>query len=454
MGARQAPDRSYYLLRDRPVIRWFPGRPLSNFMDLVVVGINHRTAPVALRERIAITPEKMGDALHELKTAEGLEEVAILSTCNRTEIYAVKDPDKDVGIDGWLARFHNLSEDALKGAIYTHAGDESVRHLLRVASGLDSMVLGEPQILGQVKECFSQAKHHATTGKLLERLSQNTFRIAKRVRSSTAIGQTPVSVASIAVDLAAQLFADLASCRVLLIGAGETIELVGRHLLQSGVKQVTIANRTLSRAWDLAQELGGDAVPLSEIPTRLEQTDILIASTASQLPILGKGTVESALRARRHQPIFMVDLAVPRDIEPEVGELRDVYLYSVDDLEQIIAENITNREEAAAEAEAIITEALSQIEADDKSRSAVDVLVKFRQQNLDIKDQELEKALERLAKGDNPEALLKSLANQLTNKLIHLPSVQLKQASVEGREDIIEALVQLYQLDEADKEGS
>ncbi len=422
-------------------------------MDLVVVGINHKTAPVALRERIAITPENMGAALHDLKTAEGLEEVAILSTCNRTEIYAVKEPDGAESIGSWLAKYHDIAEESLKDAIYTHAGDASIRHLLRVASGLDSMVLGEPQILGQVKDCFSQAKHHETLGKELERVSQNTFRIAKKVRTSTAIGQTPVSVASIAVDLAAQLFADLASCNVLLIGAGETIELVAKHLKQGGVRQITIANRTVERATDLAETLDGNAISLSEIPTQLEDTDILIASTASQLPLLGKGTVESALKARRRKPIFMVDLAVPRDIEPEVAELSDAYLYSVDDLEQIIAENITNREEAAQEAEAIISEALSQIEAEDKSRSAVDVLVRFREQNLEIKDQELAKALERLAKGDSAETVLKSLANQLTNKIIHNPSVQLKQASAEGRDDVIDALVELFQLDD-NNEGS
>ena len=416
-------------------------------MDLVVVGINHRTAPVALRERIAITPEEMGNALHDLRSTEGLEEVAILSTCNRTEIYAVKPGEDPSGIGAWLAKYHDLPVDHLADALYIHSGDASVRHLLRVASGLDSMVLGEPQILGQVKDCFSQAKRHNTIGKLLERLSQNTFRIAKQVRSSTAIGQTPVSVASIAVDLAAQLFSEIARCNVLLIGAGETIELVAKHLINAGVQKITIANRTLTRAWDLAQELGGDAVALSEIPSTLPHVDILISSTGSQLPILGKGTVERALRERRHSPIFMVDLAVPRDIEPEIAELRDVYLYSIDDLEQIIAENITNREEAAAEAEAIITDALTALEADDKSRSAVDVLVKFRQQNEAIRDVELAKAIERLEKGEQPEAVLKSLANQLTNKIIHSPSVQLKQASADGRDHVIDALAELFQLD-------
>ncbi len=417
-------------------------------MDLLVVGINHKTAPVSVRERVAFTPEQLGHALHDLRVTEGLEEVAILSTCNRTEIYAIH-PDRDHGgVAAWLASYHNIPVESLTDALYVHSGQASVRHLLRVASGLDSMVLGEPQILGQVKDCFSQARTHRTLGTQLERLSQNTFRVAKRVRSSTAIGQNPVSVASIAVDLASQLFTDFANCSVMLIGAGETIELVGKHLRNAGVSRLVIANRTLANAETLAASLDGDAATLGDIPDLLVHTDILIASTGSQLPILGKGTVERALKQRRHKPIFMVDLAVPRDIEPEIAELRDVYLYSVDDLEQIIAENISNRAEAAHEAESIIDTALSEIEDEGKSRGAVDVLVRFRNHHETLKQGELEKALQRLAKGEAPEAVLTSLANQLTNKIIHTPSVQMKLASTEGRDNIVDAVCELFQLDE------
>ncbi|MDZ7684137.1 MAG: glutamyl-tRNA reductase [Gammaproteobacteria bacterium] len=422
-------------------------------MDLVVVGIDHRTAPVAVREQIAITPERMGHALHDLKGTPGLDEVAILSTCNRTEIYAVQSENDHGSLSAWLAKYHDIPMETLRDSIYVYSGDASVRHLLRVASGLDSMVLGEPQIFGQVKDCFTQAKSHNTLGSVLERISQHTYRIAKRVRSSTAIGQTPVSVASIAVDLAAQLFSSIAGCNVLLVGAGETVELVGKYLQQAGVERITIANRTIENAHRLAESMGGDAITLTDIPTRLSQIDILIASTGSELPILGKGTVERALKERRHSPIFMVDLAVPRDIEPEIADLRDVYLYSIDDLEQLIAENITNREEAAQEAEAIITEALSELEAEDKSRSAVDILVRFRQQNEAIKDVELGKALDRLERGEAPEKVMMHLANQLTNKIIHNPSVQLKQASAEGRDNVVQALAELFQLDPDDEEG-
>ncbi|MEX0941184.1 MAG: glutamyl-tRNA reductase [Pseudomonadales bacterium] len=417
-------------------------------MELLIVGINHKTAPVALREKIAFAPEELGQALHDLKSNEGLAEVAILSTCNRTEIYAVCDDIGQQKITSWLSRYQGLPIESLNSSLYALTGTASIKHLLHVAAGLDSMVLGEPQILGQVKECFSRAQAHNTVGPTLHRLSQHTYRIAKKVRSSTAIGQNPVSVASIAVDLAAQLFTDVANCRVLLIGAGETIELVGKHLTNAGARNLIIANRTLENAVTLADKLGGSAITLADIPDHLANTDILIASTASQLPILGKGTVERALKQRRHSPIFMVDLAVPRDIEPEIANLRDVYLYSVDDLEQMIAENISNREEAAREAEAIIDQALTEIDAGNRSREAVDVLVKFRKKHEAIKQMELDKALARLAKGEDPEEVLVSLANQLTNKIIHMPSVQIKQASVLGKDDLIEAINHLFGIDD------
>lgn len=417
-------------------------------MELIVVGINHRTAPVGLREKVAFSPETMGEALANLRSQEQLSEVAILSTCNRTEIYAVETAENAAGIADWLARYHHLSMEALASSIYVRTGRESIRHLLRVASGLDSMVLGEPQILGQVKDCFAQAKSHSTVGPTLDRLAQNTYRVSKRVRSSTAIGQNPVSVASIAVDLASQLFSDISTCSTLLIGAGETIELVGKHLRNAGANHPVIANRTIERARSLAAELGGKPIALSDIPSHLVNADIVIASTGSQLPILGKGTVERALKERRYQPIFMVDLAVPRDIEPEIAQLRDVYLYSIDDLEQIIAENISNREEAAREAEAIIDSAVSEILAEDRSRDAVDVLVKFRRKHVRIMEGELDKAVLRLKKGEDPESVLNGFATQLTNKMIHTPSVQLKQASTDGRDEIIDAITELFQLDD------
>jgi len=308
------------------------------------------------------------------------------------------------------------------------------------------MVLGEPQILGQLKDSFTSAQSNQVMGKHLTRLSQNTYRVAKKVRTDTAIGKNSVSVASTAVVMASQLFADLKTCNVLLIGAGQTIELVGRHLKNSHVKQIVIANRTIENAIGIGKELDAKVIPLSALSDHLIDTDILIASTASQFPILGKGIVESAIKARRHKPIFMVDLAVPRDIESEVNDLRDVYLYTLDDLQSIINQNQQSREEAASEAEIIIEKAVIDFQETDLSLSVVDTLVKFRRKHEDIKTTELDKALKRLEAGDAAQDVLINFANQLTNKIIHTPSIQMKQAKIEGRDEVLIAISTLFQL--------
>ena len=417
-------------------------------MDLLIVGINHQTAPVALREKIAFTSAQLAEALTTLKSGADLRELAILSTCNRTEIYAVHAHNQPEMIIAWLAEYHQVPLDLLSNSIYTYWGHSSVKHVMRVAAGLDSMILGEPQILGQMKDCFNSAQDQRVMGKELNRLCQTTYRVAKQIRSTTAIGQNPVSVASTAVVLAAQLFADLKTCNALLIGAGETVELVGRHLQNAGIKQLVIANRTISRARQLAASLSptASAVELDAIPQQLATADIVISATASELPILGKGSVERALKLRRHKPIFMVDLAVPRDIEPEIDELEDIYLYGIDDLQKIISVNLSSRQEAALEAEAIIEQAVREFQEQHKSRRAVDTVKRFRQRHETIKLIELEKALARLKKGDAPAEVLNSLANQLTNKIIHTPSIQLKQASAEGRDDMLTAVEDLFQL--------
>lgn len=416
-------------------------------MDLLIVGVNHQTAPVALREKIAFTPEQLGPALKDLKVRENLPELSILSTCNRTEIYAIASAEQSKNLIDWLASYHKESAEALATCVYSHFGAPALKHLMRVATGLDSMVLGEPQILGQLKDSFATAAQFDVIGPKLNRISQNTYRVAKAVRTETAIGESTVSAASTAVDLAAQLFANLADCRALLVGAGDTIEIVGKHLRSAGVTNIVIANRTLEKAEQLAVQLSGVPATLSDLPTHLAEADIVISSTAAELPIIGKGMAERALKARRHKPIFMVDLAVPRDIEPEVNDLRDIYLYSIDDLQQIISENVSNRNEAANEAEVIIDRAVIEFANDGKSRQVTETLVKFRQRHDQIKQQELDKALKRLGNGENPEAVLTSLANQLTNKLIHNPSVQMKQAKAEGREDILDAVARLFDLD-------
>lgn len=417
-------------------------------MELLIVGINHHTAPVSLREKVAITPDQLGDALQDLLSSGELAELAILSTCNRTELICITTHQNTPLIVEWLANYHRVPLSELQQSIYTKTGNEGIKHIMRVASGLDSMVLGEPQILGQVKDSFTHAQLHETIGPELYKLSQATYQVAKRVRTDTAIGENSVSVASTSVTLASQLFADLGTCNALLIGAGETIELVARHLTSAGINDLVIANRTVEKAQILAEEHNGRAIDLSGVPLHLVNTDIVIASTASQLPILGKGSVERALKQRRHKPIFMVDLAVPRDIEPEVSDLRDVYLYTIDDLEQIIDQNLTNRVDEAARAETIILEAVQEYVDDYKSLLALDTLVRFRKKNNDFKDAELDKALQKLSHGEDPAQLLRSLANQLTNKLIHTPSIQLKQAGKDRRRDLLQAIEDMFQLGE------
>ena len=323
-------------------------------MTLLALGINHRTASVAVREQVAFSPAQLDSALAELRNLPQISEAAVLSTCNRTELYCVTDAAGEQAVLNWLGRFHNLRVDELTRCAYHYLDNDAARHLMRVAVGLDSMVLGEPQILGQLKDAYQQARESKGLGGELERLFQHTFAVAKQVRTETGIGKNPVSVAYAAVSMASRIFDDFSRSRALLIGAGETIELVARHLHEAGVRQLTVANRTRERAELVAGPLGGTAITLQEIPDALEHADIVISSTAAPLPILGKGMVERALKKRRHRPVFMVDIAVPRDIEPEVGELADVFLYTVDDLEEVIQENRRHRQVAADQAESLI----------------------------------------------------------------------------------------------------
>ncbi|PAU53179.1 glutamyl-tRNA reductase [Pseudomonas sp. PIC25] len=418
-------------------------------MAFLALGINHKTASVDVRERVAFTPEQLVEALQQLCRVTPSREAAILSTCNRSELYLEQEQLEVDAVLAWLANYHQLSLDDLRACAYVHQDDSAVRHMMRVASGLDSMVLGEPQILGQMKSAYAVAREAGTVGPLLGRLFQATFSTAKQVRTDTAIGENPVSVAFAAVSLAKQIFSDLHRSQALLIGAGETITLVARHLHEQGVKRIVVANRTLERASSLAEQFGAHAILLADIPQELANSDIVISSTASQLPILGKGAVERALKLRKHKPIFMVDIAVPRDIEPEVGELDDVYLYSVDDLHEVIAENLKSRQGAAQAAEELVA-----VGADDfmlrlRELAAVDVLKAYRQQAERVRDEELGKALRLLGNGADPAEVMAALARGLTNKLLHAPSVQLKKLSAEGRIDALTMAQELFALDGA-----
>jgi glutamyl-tRNA reductase len=413
-------------------------------MALITLGLNHKTAPVDIRERVAFGPDIIVGALRSLLEQGRVDEGAILSTCNRTEIYCRAD-DADQVAD-WLARFHGLELETIAPYLYYHREQESVRHLLRVASGLDSMVLGEPQILGQVKSAYQTACDAGATGKLLGRLFQHCFTVAKQVRTDTAIGRSPVSVAFAAVSLARQIFADLSKQTALLIGAGETIELAARHLEQQGIGRIIVANRTVERAHNLANQFGGYAIGLTEIHAHLAEADIVISSTASPLPVLGKGAVESALKKRRHRPMFMVDIAVPRDIEAEVGSLKDVYLYTVDDLQEVIEENMRSRQEAAEAAQEIIDLHTGEFMGWLRSLDAVNMIQDFRRQSEALRDEVLERALGQLRGGKSPEESLRFLAHTLTNKFLHAPSSRLRQASSEGELSLLQAAETLFRL--------
>ncbi|MAR01121.1 MAG: glutamyl-tRNA reductase [Oceanospirillaceae bacterium] len=416
-------------------------------MGIWTLGINHRTAPVAVRERVAFDPATVPAVLQQMQQLAGQSEVVVLSTCNRTEVYCTGDESLPAMIAEWLVQNQSIGRNDLEASLYALQNEQAVAHTMRVASGLDSLVLGEPQILGQMKSAYAVAQEAGTVGSELGRLFRQTFSIAKQIRTDTAIGQNPVSVAFAAVRMAQHIFSDLSESRALLIGAGETIELVARHLKQAGIHRITVANRTLARAQHLAEEFHADAVLLEDIPDVLPEADIVISSTASPLPILGKGMVEKALKKRRHKPIFMVDIAVPRDIEEEVGNLRDVYLYTVDDLRDIIEENVRSREDAAQQAEELIEAGVEHFMREIRALDAVSTLTDMRSHMEILREEQLQKALKQLNNGADPEKVLRTFAHAFGNKLMHSPMVALRRAGAEGRTDVIDWSRELFNLD-------
>jgi glutamyl-tRNA reductase len=398
------------------------------YMTLLSLGINHQTAPVDIREKIAFSPEQLSGALLELQKLPAIKESVIVSTCNRTEIYCDAADGSRSAISDWLSSFHNMENSSLAPYLYQHANHEVARHLFRVASGLDSMVLGESQILGQLKASYDQARAGNNVNAILDRLFQHSFSVAKRVRTDTEIGSHPVSVAFSAVNLSKQIFGDLGKQRALLIGAGETIELVARHLKSQGIQSIVIANRSLEKAQILARTLGATATSISAVPDELVNADIVISSTASQLPILGKGATEAALKLRRHRPIFMVDLAVPRDIESQVGDLEDVYLYTVDDLKNVVDENMRHRELAATAAQEIINVEVTTFSQWLKTHQSADHIRQLRNQTEIIKQQCIDKAIAQFMLDNDAKKALLMLANTLTNKMLHAPTLAMRKA--------------------------
>ncbi|MDH5352849.1 MAG: glutamyl-tRNA reductase [Gammaproteobacteria bacterium] len=416
-------------------------------MSLLSLGINHQTAPVDIREKVAFSTDQVDVALRELKALPIVNESVIVSTCNRTEIYCDLTVDSEHTLSHWLSRYHGMSEDALLPYIYQHNNEEAARHLFRVASGLDSMVLGEPQILGQLKTSYDQARSGKSINSVLDRLFQHSFNVAKRVRTDTEIGSNAVSVAFAAVNLSKQIFGNLHELRALLIGAGETIELVSRHLKRQNIGSIVIANRSLENAQRLADEIGAEAVEINAVPEQLINADIVISSTASQLPILGKGATETALRQRKHRPIFMVDLAVPRDIESQVGELNDIYLYTVDDLRNVIDENLRSREIAAEAAAEIINLEVIAFDQWLRTHQSADHIRELRKKAETIKQQCIEKALIQFRQDGDAEKAIKALANNLTNKMIHGPTIEMRKALKNQDEEAILLLQSLISTD-------
>lgn len=396
-------------------------------MAIFALGINHKTAPVALREQVAFAPEQVSQALRELTTLTSITDAVILSTCNRTELYFNGSQSQAEQVIGWLAQFHALNSTDLQPHLYLHQDSAAAEHLMQVASGLDSLVLGEPQILGQVKQAYNQARNAGTINPQFERLFQKTFAVAKQVRTDTDIGANAVSVAFAAVSLAKQIFGNLAKVRVLLIGAGETIELVARHLQEQGAGQLSVANRTYERAVLLAEQFAASAITLSQVPQQLAEADIVISSTASTLPIVGKGMVEQALKQRKHKPMFLVDLAVPRDIEQQVADLEDAYLYTVDDLQSIVAQNLTNRQQAAEQAKQMIAVGVAEFAQWQTLQGNADWVRDYRQRCDAIRNELLAKAVNQLSAGQDAEKVLAEFSVKLTNRLMHSPTKAIRQ---------------------------
>ncbi|MBU9820262.1 glutamyl-tRNA reductase [Rahnella sp. BCC 1045] len=419
-------------------------------MTLLALGINHKTAPVSLRERVTFSPETLNQALSSLLQQPLVQGGVVLSTCNRTELYLSVEQQENLQeqLVKWLCDYHHLSEDEVRKSLYWHHDNDAVSHLMRVASGLDSLVLGEPQILGQVKKAFAESQNGRAVSGELERLFQKSFSVAKRVRTETDIGASAVSVAFAACTLARQIFESLSEVNVLLVGAGETIELVARHLHQHNVRHMMIANRTRERAQALATEVNAEVISLQDIDSRLAEADIIISSTASPLPIIGKGMVERALKARRNQPMLMVDIAVPRDIEPEVGKLANAYLYSVDDLHSIIQNNLAQRKAAAIQAETIVEQESSNFMAWLRSQGAVEIIRDYRSRADIIRADAQAKALAAIAQGADVEAVIQELAHKLTNRLIHAPTRSLQQAASDGDVERLQILRDSLGLDQ------
>ena len=418
-------------------------------MPLKILGLNHNTAPVEIREQVVFAGDEIGRALGGIRQLDGVDEAVLLSTCNRTEFYVMTENDGHARLGAWLRDSKGL-DPGFNDTLFEIDGDEAIRHLFRVACGLDSMILGEPQILGQLKEAYREAETAGTVGKQLNRLFQHTFSVAKKVRTDTEIGSSPVSVAYAAVTLAQQFFAGFKQHTALLVGAGDTIELVAKHLRSKGIGRLFVANRSLDRALELADRYDGYALPLSELEGTLPEADILISSTASPDPVITLEQAKAAIKARKRRPIFAVDIAVPRDIEKAVGDLDDVYLYTVDDLDQVILEGQSNREAAAVDAHKILDEEIGRYLSIERSKQVAPAITQLRDQADAIRSDVLEQARRRLAQGADSDEVLEYATAALMKKLLHNPSVRLREAGEASDEQTVRIARELFGIRDDD----
>lgn len=417
-------------------------------MPLFTIGISHHTAPIEIREKVAIARSDYSERVRELCALPGIEEVVILGTCNRTEIYCLSTTEGKSSLVSWIHRVNDLTEGELNQHLYDHEGEAAARHLIRVASGLDSLVIGETQILGQLKEAWQQAHDTGSLGKVLDRLFQHTFNAAKAIRTQSGISDHTVSVAYTAVVLARQIFGDLKSQTVVLVGAGEMVQLCGRYLRDHGIANLLIVNRSRDKAEQLAAEMDATAMTLDRLQEALPRADILISSTASPEPVIMQADVRAALRKRRHRPMFLVDIAVPRDIDPLISRLKDVYLYTIDDLQQVVDENMEQRTAAARSASADVDEAVTSFMRWLSGIRAARTLKKIREQSHEFEQELTQKALRRLQAGQNPDEVLHQLANTLTNKILHLPSKRLREAAENQDYEVLKAADRIFRKED------
>ena len=415
-------------------------------MPLQILGLNHNTAPVEIREQVAFAGDEVSRALERLTALDGVEEAVLLSTCNRTEFYVIGEDAGRERLKQWLHDDRRLGDNFAE-SLFMLDDEEAIRHIFRVACGLDSMVLGEPQILGQLKDAYRYAQDADTLGGNLGRLFQHTFAVAKKIRTDTEIGASPVSVASAAVNLAQQFFAGFKKHTALLVGAGVTIELVAKHLVGHGIGRLFIANRSIERAQDLAKQVGGFALPLSEIEGTLPEADILITSTAATEPVITTEQVKAALKARKRKPIFACDIAVPRDIEASAGELEDFYLYTIDDLDKVILESQGHREEAAVEAHRLLDEEIRRYAAIERSKQVAPIIATLREANEEVRKQVAKQARRRMARGESPEDAIEFATASLMKKMLHGPSVALRKAGETADVQLIDHARKIFGID-------